>query len=127
MVEGNNSAGNRAAQAAVHPPKMATAICQGLRQQIEIDSAAALARGDVEASCPVGDEEPPSKRQRRGPMLLGWVGGLRRVVPRKGGWLSMEKEKGDRITEMFNNFVDFLTPLSLLWPSSISEQPTLPR
>ena len=77
MVEGNNSAGKRAAQAAACPPRMATAICQGVKQQMEIDSAAALAKGHLESSYPVNDEavtEPPAKRARRGAKLLGGTG-----------------------------------------------------
>ena len=29
----------------------------------------------------------------------------------------MQKEKSDKVMEMFNNFADFSTPLTLLWPS----------
>ncbi|CAK0792797.1 unnamed protein product [Prorocentrum cordatum] len=120
MVGGNSSAGKRAAQAAAYPPRMATAICEGVKQQMEIDSAVALANGYMESSFPVDDgvdTEPPPKRARRGAKLLGGTGGLRRRVTRKGGWLSMAKEKVDKVMEIFSSFVGFLTPLTLLWPS----------
>eukprot|EP00959_Pyramimonas_sp_CCMP1952_P199882 4181018-Pyramimonas_sp.AAC.1 len=61
---------------------MAAVMCEGIRQQIELDSAIALATGDMEKSYPAGGEDgveaPPAKKARRGPKLLGGVGGLRR-------------------------------------------------
>ncbi|CAK0892878.1 unnamed protein product [Prorocentrum cordatum] len=35
----------------------------------------------------------------------------------EGGWITMQKERSDKVMEIFNNFADFLTPLTLLGPS----------